>query len=330
MDTRRPISASAIVPPTELKVGSAQRYASRMLLETPTGTLAGTLHLPTVEPPFPVALIISGSGPTDRDGNSPMLAGHNDSLKMLAESLAALGIASLRYDKRGIGESREAGLDEAAMTFDVAVDDAVRWLELLGADPRFSRTLVVGHSEGSLVGMLASARSAVAAFVSLEGAGRPAADVLRSQLQAQLPAELMAEVDAVTRELEAGRTVDPLPPGLAGVPQVGQALFRQSVQPYLVSWFRFDPAEALARLTIPCLVVQGTTDLQVPVEDGERLAAATEHATLARIEGMNHVLKTAPAEKDANLAAYGDPSLPLAPGLVAAMRAFLQEGRIAP
>ena len=301
-----------------------------MILETPTGRLVGTLELPEADGPFPVALLIAGSGPTDRDGNSTLLPGRNDSLKLVARALAEGGVASLRYDKRGIGESRDAGLDEAAMTFDLAIEDAVRWLDLLGADARFTRRLVAGHSEGSLVGMLASARADVAAFVSLEGAGRPAADVLRSQLRGQLPAELMDEVDAVTRELEAGRTVDALPPGIAGVPQVGQALFRQSVQPYLVSWFRHDPADALAQLAIPCLVVQGTTDLQVPVEDGERLAAAAESATLARIEGMNHVLKIAPADRDANLAAYADPALPLAPGLVTAMRDFLQAQRFTP
>lgn len=294
-----------------------------MILETPTGRLHGTLELPAGAGACPVALIIAGSGPTDRDGNSTLLPGRNDSLKLVARALADGGVASLRYDKRAIGESRGAGLEESAMTFDLAVEDAVQWLRLLGADARFARALVVGHSEGSLVGMLASRRAAVSAFVSLEGAGRPAADVLRSQLRGQLPADLMDEVDAVLRELEAGRTVDPLPPGIAAVPQVGQALFRQSVQPYLVSWFRHDPARALAELEIPCLVVQGTTDLQVPVADGDGLAAAAQHATLARIEGMNHVLKTAPADRDANLAAYSDPALPLAPGLVAAMRGFL-------
>jgi hypothetical protein len=140
----------------------------------------------------------------------------------------------------------------------------------------------------------------------------------------------MAEVDTVVRELEAGRTVETLPPGIAAVPQIGQALFRQSVQPYLVSWFRHDPARVLAALDIPTLVVQGTTDLQVPVEDGDRLAAAGRHTTLARIEGMNHVLKAAPAERDANLAAYSDAALPLAPGLVEALRRFLDAAGLTP
>ncbi len=301
-----------------------------MVLDTPTGHLHGTLELPEGPGPFPVALVIAGSGPTDRDGNSTLLPGRNDSLKLVARALAEAGVASLRYDKRAIGESREAGLDEAAMTFDLAVQDAVRWLRQLDDDTRFARTLVVGHSEGSLVGMLATGPAGASALVSLEGAGRPAADVLRSQLRGQLPAELMDEVDQVLRELEAGRTVDTLPPGIAAVPQIGQALFRQSVQPYLVSWFRHDPARVLAELEVPSLVVQGTTDLQVPVSDGERLAAAGKHATLARIEGMNHVLKAAPAEQAANLAAYSDPALPLAPGLALALRSFLKEAGLTP
>lgn len=106
-------------------------------------------------------------------------------------------------------------------------------------------------------------------------------------------------------------------PGSPRCPRWG-TLFRQSVQPHLVSWLRHDPALALAELEIPGLVVQGTTDLQVPVADGDRLASATEHATLARIEGMNHVLEIAPADPDANLVANADPALPLAPALIEA------------
>jgi len=287
--------------------------------------LSGTLQLPTGESPFAVALIISGSGPTDRDGNSSMLAGHNDALKLLAEALAARGVASLRYDKRGVGESAAAGTDESSATFDLFVDDASLWLKTLARDDRFDRTIVIGHSEGSLIGMVAASLVGAGAFVSLEGAGRLAADVLRSQLAAQLPPNLMEEVGYVLAELEAGRTVSELPPGINTVPAVGQALFRQSVQPYLVSWFHYDPVNIIADFAGPSLIVQGTTDLQVPVSDGEALAAAATNGTLALIEGMNHVLKIAPADPQANLAAYGDPSLPLAPELVGALDSFLDK-----
>jgi len=296
-----------------------------MVLDTPTGRLYGTLLLPEAAPPFPVALIVAGSGPTDRDGNSTLLPGRNDALKQLGEALKARGIASLRYDKRGIAESAAAGVDEASLTFDLLVDDAVRWLEQLAADARFGAGLVLGHSEGSLIGMLAAARTGAAAFVSLEGAGRPAAAVLRAQLAGQLPPALLDEVDGVLAELEGGRTVEDLPSGIAAVPSIAQALFRASVQPYLVSWFAYDPCDTIAAIDAPSLVVQGTHDLQVPVPDGEALAGAARMGSYALVEGMNHVLKLAPPERDANLAAYSDPGLPLAPALLEALDAFLVE-----
>jgi uncharacterized protein len=99
-------------------------------LETPAGTLAATLLVPDGRGPMPVVVFIAGSGPTDRDGNSPLLPGKNNGTAMLADGLAAKGIASLRYDKRGIGESAKAMVSEAALRFDTYADDAalISWL----------------------------------------------------------------------------------------------------------------------------------------------------------------------------------------------------------
>lgn len=283
----------------------------------PAGTLHGTLLVPaTVEGPVPVALIIAGSGPTDRDGNNPLIPGRNDSLKLLAEALAAKGIASLRYDKRGIGASREAGLDEAAVVFDDFVDDAVAWVRQLEADRRFSRVVIVGHSEGSLIGAIAARRGGVAGFVSVAGMGRPAQEVLREQLRAQLPPAIMADAEAILDELEAGRTVDSVPPSL-------NTVFRTSVQPFVISLFRYDPAAEVARLEVPVLIVQGTTDIQVGVEEARVLADARPDARFVLIEGMNHVLKEAPADRMANVATYGDPSLPVVPRLIEEVASFI-------
>jgi hypothetical protein len=117
--------------------------------------------------------------------------------------------------------------------------------------------------------------------------------------------------------------VAPLPPELP--PAVAAALFRPSVQPYLVSLLALDPrdeAAAVAARGIPVSVVQGTTDLQVSAADAERLAAGAGRP--ARLfAGMNHVLRLAPADRDANLATYGNPALPLAPGLVDTVAARL-------
>jgi fermentation-respiration switch protein FrsA (DUF1100 family) len=292
-------------------------------LVTATGTLEGTLVFPTGEGPFPVALLISGSGPTDRDGNNAMLPGRNDGLRLLAEGLARGGIASLRYDKRGVGASAAAAPAEVEIRLETFIDDALAWFAWLKSDARCDRRAIIGHSEGSLIGMVAAQRGDAAAFVSLEGAGRTAQDTLMSQLSKQLPSPLLGEVQTVVDRLAKGQQVDPLPPALEQVPAVA-ALFRASVQPYLISWFKFDPATIIADLSLPVLVVQGSNDLQVSVTDARRLAGANPHARLAIIPGMNHVLKAAPADQAGNMATYSDPDLPLVAGLVTTLVTFLQ------
>jgi pimeloyl-ACP methyl ester carboxylesterase len=288
-------------------------------LETAAGTLAGSLRVPPGGRP-PVVLLIAGSGPTDRDGNTPLLPGKNDSLKLLADALAAEGLASLRYDKRGVGASAKAFTTEAELRFEHLVEDAARWIVQLRNDGRFSTITVAGHSEGSLIGLLAARAARADAFVSIAGVGRRASDVLREQLRPQLAAQPdVAEAnERILRALEAGQTVDAVPPQ-----PLFTALYRASVQPYLISWFKYQPAEELARLTIPSLILQGTTDVQVSVLDAKALAAAPG-ATLRIIDGMNHVLKAAPADPAANIKTYSDPSLPIVPAAPAAIAAFVR------
>jgi pimeloyl-ACP methyl ester carboxylesterase len=287
-------------------------------LETPTGTIYGTLLVPGTKPKYPVVLIIAGSGPTDRNGNSPLLSGHNDSLKLLAEGLAANGIASLRYDKRGIAESAKAMKSEAEIRFEDYIDDAVLWCKQLRQDKRFSTLTIAGHSEGSLIGMVAAQKAGVDGYVSIAGIGRPADDILRDQLKPKLPPDLMKATDAILASLMAGKAVDEVPPQLA-------ALFRPSVQPYLISWFRYDPSKEIAKLKVPVLIVQGTTDIQVSVKDAKLLATAAPASKLKLIEGMNHVLKQVPDDKDKQIASYSDPDLPVARQLIDQITKFARK-----
>ncbi|MEO8335213.1 MAG: alpha/beta fold hydrolase [bacterium] len=282
--------------------------------------LAGSLSCPATSAPWPVLLLISGSGPTDRNGNSPVLPGQNNGLRMIAEALAARGIASVRYDKRGIGASKSAMGSEADLRFDMFADDAAAWTQQLRADARFSTVTVVGHSEGSLLGILATQRAKADAFVSIAGVGRPAAHVLHDQLVAGAPAALVEEADRAMARLVAGQTADSVSPSLA-------ALFRPSVQPYLISWFRYDPAAELRKLGVPVLIAQGTTDIQVAVQDARLLAAADPKATLVIIDGMNHVLKMVPADQAAQIRSYSDPALPVAPQLIDAIATFVKAVR---
>jgi len=300
-------------------LGAVQQTGEAIVLETPTGALHGTLLMPAeAEGKVPVLLIIAGSGPTDRDGNSPLLAGKNNSLKLLAEDLAVEGFATVRYDKRGVAASVAAGGSEADLRFTTYIDDAAAWIDKLEKDPRFRSVGVIGHSEGSLIGMMAARKAGAKAFVSIAGAGRPIAEVLMEQLQRNLPPALMSESTRILNELKQGRAVSEVPPQLA-------SLFRPSVQPYMISWIPLDPAAELARLDVPSLIVQGTTDIQAAVTDAERLSKQSPRSKLVMIAGMNHVLKevTDPAKQ---LASYGDPTLPLHKQLVAAISAFLKSG----
>ena len=289
-------------------------------LDTASGSVAGTLRLPAGAGKAPVVLIIAGSGPTDRDGNSAMIPGHNDSLRMLADALDAAGFASVRYDKRGIGASKAAMPDESKLRFDHYVEDAAAWIAKLKADPRFASVAVIGHSEGALIGMLAAERTGAAAYVSLAGVAESPGAILRKQFAGKLPPPLAADNERILGALEQGRSVAEVPPALA-------VYYRPSVQPYLISWMRYVPTAHIAALRMPVLIVQGTTDIQVGVEQAQALKAARPDAVLAVIPGMNHVLKQVPADSPHPLASYGDPALPLHPQLAPAIVAFLRTVR---
>lgn len=286
-------------------------------LETPSGVIHGTLLLPAgAQPKVPLALLIAGSGPTDRDGNTPLLPGKNNSLKLLAESLAAQGIASVRYDKRGIGASMSgAAQSESDLRFAHYVDDATGWVVQLRKDARFGKITVIGHSEGSLIGLMAAQKSPVDAVVSVAGAGRPIADVLNEQLERGLPSATKPEALRILNELRNGRPVAEVPPALA-------MLFRPSVQPYLLSWLPIDPAAEAGKLKVPVLIVQGSTDIQTTVADAQRLAEGQPAAKLVIIEGMNHVLKEV-REASQQMASYSDATLPLHKELAATIGSFV-------
>ncbi|GAB3390317.1 alpha/beta hydrolase [Azotobacter armeniacus] len=300
-----------------LATGSVQAWTNLyqpIELATPSGTLYGSLLLPQSNSPVPVALLIAGSGPTDRNGNNP--AGHNDSLKRLAEALARRGIASVRYDKRGVAASLAAAPDERMLSAEGYVADAEAWGRKLKADPRFSRLVLIGHSEGALIASLAAEQAGAAALVAIAGSGRPIDQVLLEQLRTRLPPPLLAFSTALIEELKAGRPHERIPESL-------KVLFRPSVQPYLISLFRQDPAAAFARLRIPALIVQGRHDIQVGMKDAQSLKAAKPDAELLPIDGMNHVLRIVPADTQRQLPSYDNPELPLASILGQAIGDFI-------
>ncbi|MBG9456465.1 hypothetical protein ABE61_21225 [Lysinibacillus sphaericus] len=265
--------------------------------------------------PSPVALILAGSGPTDKDGNS-VIVGKNNSLKMIAEGLAKDGIATVRYDKRGVGDNQSLVTKEENMTIDQFVDDAVQVINTLLADKAYSSIHIIGHSEGSLIGLLASQKANVESFVSIAGAGRPADEILLEQLKGQIIPEQQKELTDILTSLKKGELVKNLSPNF-------QELFRSSVQPYLISWLKYNPASEIAKVKSRVLILQGTTDLQVVATDAEALKKSKPDADLEYLDGMNHILKNVPADRAKNFATYSDPLVPLHKKLLPAIQQFI-------
>ncbi len=285
-----------------------------IVLHTITGDIVGTLTTPKIFKKIPVALIIAGSGPTDRNGNNQMMK--NESLRMLSYSLANNNIGSLRFDKRGIGESKGAAKNEADLRFEDYIIDATGWVELLKKDKRFSKVVVIGHSEGSLIGMIA-ALDLTDGYVSIAGAGKSADKILKEQLANQ-PQMVKDLAFPIIDSLIIGKTVKDVNPAL-------YSLFRPSAQPYLISWFRYDPQLEIKKLNIPVLIVQGTNDIQVSVEDADLLAKASAHTKLRLIKNMNHVFRIIDGDRNANIATYNNSSLPISKDLTDSIVEFIKK-----
>lgn len=279
--------------------------------------LAGTFAQPSGPMvPGPAVLIVAGSGPTNRDGSV-------NTYRLLAHGLAAAGIPSLRYDKRGVGQSRPMVEREEDLVFRHFVDDAVLAARDLATRPGVSSVIIAGHSEGALIAMLAAAQMPLAAIVLLAPVGRRMDEVLREQLQAMA---LPASLEHIRRE--ALDILDRLTRGerVAEVSAENGPLFRPSVQPFLLSVFALDPAAELAKLELPVMLVRGKSDIQVAASDLELLAEARPDAWVLKLPETNHAFKPAPADisnRAAQLRSY-DPAAPLVPGLVPALVDFIR------
>jgi uncharacterized protein len=279
--------------------------------------LKGTLEIPKTNQPVDVVLIIAGSGPTDRDGNST-ISGKSNTYKMLADLFLANGIASLRYDKRGIGASDK--VNESGLLFDTYINDAVEWIKYLKNYKRFSTITVMGHSEGSLLGMIAAKRTDANKYISLCGAGKPIYTVLDEQVvtKNKLPEDMTKEFRIIIDSLKQGYKVK-------NVRKEFMSLFRPGIQPYMISWFKYDPCNEISKLSIPVLIIGGTTDIQVEIEDAKMLSKANVNSKLAVIENMNHILKeVATNDRAINYQSYSKPELPLSAELSKKLIEFLK------
>ena len=272
--------------------------------------LGGTLTMPrSATEKIPVVVIIAGSGPTDRNGNSIMGIRPN-SYAQLAWALAQRGIASLRYDKRGLPGTKGT-VDIAHLSLDDFAGDARAAADSLARDPRFSKVVLLGHSEGASLALIAARdNQRVAGVISVSGLGRPLTVVMREQISRQVDSATLVRYDTAMAQYLRGETPRDVPPGLA-------MLFVPVNQSFMKSWATFDPTAAIRLVRQPMLIVQGARDLQVTVADAERLHGARQDAQLVVVPSANHVLKqTHDTTLAGQMPLYQTPTIAIMPEIV--------------
>ena len=303
-----------------LMAAASAPVATEIEAAGPHGPLRGTLLTPAEAQDAPIILILPGSGATDRDGNNPMAGVTASPYRLLAEGLAERGIATIRIDKRGILGSAGAGSANAVTIADYAADTR-QWVQSARERTGARCVWLLGHSEGGLVALAAGQNPEdLCGLILVSAGGRPIGTVLREQLSASpVYAPLLDQAVPAIEALEAGRHVD-----TSAMDQRLLPLFAPPIQDYMISLLSYDPARLMAAVRQPVLIVQGLRDLHVNEADARRLAEANPAARLVLLPAVNHVLKAVAADdRAANAATYGDPSLPLGPGVVEAISDFI-------
>ena len=271
----------------------------------------GTLLTPNAINKPDLAIIIAGSGPTDRDGNQNFLKTNN--LKKLAEGLTKNNIASFRYDKRIVKQIRKGKVDKDMM-FDDFVTDAKSVVDYFHNKKQFNNIYIIGHSQGSLVGLLASKEN-VTGFISLAGAGQSIDEVITEQVVKTAPM-FKADTERVFKVLKKGKTTKDYPQALASI-------FNLEVQPFIANWMTYNPQTEIMSLTIPTLIINGTKDLQVSEAEAKLLDEASKNSTLKIIPNMNHVLVTIEGGNLENSKSYNESFRPLSDGLMSTITEFI-------
>ena len=287
---------------------------TELKIPTNTETIQGNLIQISSSDKAPLVIIIPGSGPTDRDGNNVQMK--NNSLKYLAEGLAKNNISSYRYDKNVLNFGSEVKEKIDSLKFETFVNEAKSVILFFKNSNKYSEIIVAGHSQGSLVGLIASQEN-VSKFISIAGPGRPLDVLLSEQIEKQAPF-LLEETKRVLVELKQGKLVDEFNSML-------NSLFNKNVQPFLISWLKYNPQDEIKKITIPVLIINGSKDLQVNTQDAELLNEASANSELKIIENMNHIFKEIKGDTTENMNSYTNPELPIMPELIEIISTFIKK-----
>lgn len=277
--------------------------------------LPGTLTYNKTLKQQPLVIFIHGSGNVDRNGNQGVLAKANY-IKLLSEALNKNDIAFYRYDKR-TSNMANMKLLMKGVSFTDFVEDAKLAIKKFKGDNRFSSITLIGHSQGSLIAMLAS-KAGISKYISLAGPAKTIDATMIEQVRKQNGDSIAQLVDNHFKELKNNGTIKNVDPNLL-------AIFNKPNQLFFKTWMAFSPTEELSKLKdLPILILNGTKDLQVFESDANALHNANSASKLYVIENMNHVLKTIIKDED-NLKSYYSADYPLSEELVNIITKFIKK-----
>ncbi len=270
----------------------------------------GTLVTPFSNEKIPLIIFIMDAGAINRNGNSRMA--RNDTFKVLAKILAKKGIASYSYDKR-LFRMDQLGIYEDQISFKDFISDTKAIINYFKKNSNYSKIIIAGHGQGSLVGMIASQNN-VDGFISIAGNGQSIDKVIIDQLKIQAPG-LDKNAALAFKELkENGRATSYL--------SALESIFRYNLQPFMRTWLQYDPVQEIQKLDIPILILQGDNDLQVTVEESKKLNEAVPDATYMVVNGMNHILKKVSKSSLENQKSYNEPWREIMPEVIDALVQF--------
>lgn len=275
--------------------------------------LKGTLFSPEqTNSKSNLVIIIAGSGIPDRNGNQEGM--ENNSLKFLAEAIAKEGNVAFSFDKRTIALIKAGKTEESSLVFDDFINDVKDIISYFKNQKKYPKIIIAGHSEGSLIGMVA-AKDNADAYISLAGPARTIDLIITEQLVKQAPF-LKKDIEESFDKLRAGTTFELKNQLLASI-------FRESLQPYLISWMNYNPQEEIKKLNIPILIVNGTKDIQIGENEAKLLKEANPKAQLEIIAKMNHVFKEINEDSE-NMKSYSNPELPIMKELAESVNSFIK------
>src|SRR5690606_9182385 len=290
--------------------------AEEILILNDSIKLPGTLTYDKNIKVQPLVIFIHGSGNVDRNGNQAGTIANDNYIKQLSDSLNLKGIAFYRYDKRtATAENLKFVMKD--LVFDRFVEDASLAVDKFKDDSRFSSISLIGHSQGSLVGMLLAKNTKIDKYISLAGPSQPFDETLITQVRTQNGDSIANIVENHFKQLKEKGTIDNLDPNLAG-------MFNKTNQTFFSTWMAYNPSEEIKKLKVPSLIINGDKDLQVSVEDANTLHKYNEGSELVIIENMNHVLKTIENDED-NIKSYSAPEYPLSSKLITTVVAFIKK-----